>query len=167
MLLGERLFEVSLLETILELPHKQFLVWRYDTYDNFVELGEVFPQWLRGTLSYLEQGDGHLSKMTSGKLVYKYLHQILIVGDGSSGKTHIPLQGCVPEGFIQQFSIQRVGHSNDGHLSIDGGDMFIRDNNSIKLYPRVKLELFRDMHFHLLWGMGLLLEMSYVEDIIL
>lgn len=57
-LLGERLAEVSCLESILELPCKHLLVWGNYLDCGFIESDEIAPQPFWWTLSYIEQTGG-------------------------------------------------------------------------------------------------------------
>lgn len=71
-------------------------------------------------------------------------------------------------------------HSYDGHLCVDGGDVLVRIIAPIKLGQRGRFEFLKDklssylickwmgvQHFHLTRGIGLLLALSNVVDIIL
>lgn len=82
---GERLVEVSLIESILEHPHKHLLFW-WDGHDGgFIKVGEVVPQWLWQTMLYVDlSGGGHLLVTDGGELEYKFLYKLLIVGDGGT-----------------------------------------------------------------------------------
>lgn len=75
---------MSHFETILELLYENFLVRGDDLYRSLIEAGEV-PSMTPRALSYVEQdGGGHLSVSTDCKLMYKFLHLLLIAGDESS-----------------------------------------------------------------------------------
>lgn len=70
--MGDILIKVPHLESILERPHKHLLVWGNDPDGGFVEPGEITPQPLRWTLSYIEQTDGKHFLDSGSELMHKF-----------------------------------------------------------------------------------------------
>lgn len=93
------------LKSVLERPHKDFLVRRDNNIGGFIEAMEVVPQIFKWTLVDVEQvGGGYLSMVTGGKLVCQFPHQFLIAVKRGTWKAHLPSKGDLPKITLQKLT---------------------------------------------------------------
>lgn len=60
-----------------------------------------------------------------GKLVYQFLYDVLVTIDGSMRQSRIPYEGGNVESSRYRVAFQGVGHSYDGHMRIEGGNVIV------------------------------------------
>lgn len=71
--------------------------------------------------------------LACNKSVEWLLHYVYIVGDGESGNDLMLSLVCISKGVGQELSLQGFRCHNDGHLSVEGGQMLIWFVASIEL----------------------------------